>query len=313
MSEPISEPMSEMMSGTKVPRIDAQALLAGDPEVVEQVRIAAADVGFLTLWNTPIPDRVIVGVFAAYKAFFMLPMAQKEAVNMARTGSNRGWGAAGSEQVDPEANPDYKQVFDCGFEVPDPKLPAYAPNLWPDQPDGFRAVIENYYARALAFSNDLLAAIAGAIGEDKGYFRDQFNQPMALLRGNYYPPRPASAGARDFGIATHTDYGCLTLLAMDGTPGLEVRKRGGGWIPVSAPMGEFVINFGEMLEMWTEGRVVATPHRVQGGHEERLSIPLFFNPNADTNVAPSGSGQMIRAVDHLQKRFDETYLHLQKG
>ena len=295
-----------------IPRIDALALLAGDAEVVEQVRIAAADVGFLTLWNTPIPTEDIVEVFAAYKAFFMLPVAQKEAVNMARTGSNRGWGAAGSEQVDPNANPDYKQVFDCGFEVPDSDLPAYASNLWPDQPDGFQVVIENYYARALAFSNDLLAAIAGAIGEDPAYFRDQFDQPMALLRGNYYPPRPANAGAKDFGIATHTDYGCLTLLAMDGTPGLEVRKRGGGWSPVSAPMGEFVVNFGEMLEMWTEGRVVATPHRVVGGHEERLSIPLFFNPNADTNVAPSGSGKVIRAVDHLQRRFDETYLHLKR-
>ena len=52
---------------------------------------------------------------------------------------------------------------------------------------------------------------------------------MALLRGNYYPSRPDWAGAKDFGIATHTDYGCLTLLATDGSPGLEVRKRGGGW------------------------------------------------------------------------------------
>jgi isopenicillin N synthase-like dioxygenase len=97
---------------------------------------------------------------------------------------------------------------------------------------------------------------------------------------------------------------------MDGTPGLEVRKRGGGWIPVSAPVGEFVINFGEMLEMWTQKRVVATPHRVVGGDAERMSIPLFYNPNAETNVAPIGSDQVIRAVDHLQKRSDETYLHL---
>jgi hypothetical protein len=68
--------------------------------------------------------------------------------------------------------------------------------------------------------------------------------------------------------------------------------------------------FGEMLEMWTQKRVVATPHRVVGGDAERMSIPLFYNPNAETNVAPIGSDQVIRAVDHLQKRFDETYLHL---
>lgn len=295
-----------------IPRTDAAALLAGDATCVENVRKAAREIGFLTLYNTPIPVADIAEVFATYGAFFARPAAEKDAVNMARTGSNRGWGASGSEQVDPDANPDYKQVFDCGFELAGTDLPAYAPNQWPDIPADFRVVIENYYARALAFSSDLLASIAGAIGEDPTYFKAQFDEPMALLRGNYYPERPAWAGANDFGIATHTDYGCLTLLAMDGTPGLEVRKRGGGWIPVSAPVGEFVINFGEMLEMWTQGRVVATPHRVVGGDAERMSIPLFYNPNAQANVAPAGSGQVIRAVDHLQKRFDETYVHLKQ-
>ena len=132
-------------------------------------------------------------------------------------------------------------------------------------------------------------------------------------RGNFYPARPAWAGAKDFGIATHTDYGCLTLLATDGAPGLEVRKRGGGWIPLSAPPGEFVINFGEMMDVWTDGLVRATPHRVIGGSNPRLSVPLFFNPSHDTNIAPMGSGKVILARDHLARRFDETYVHLQKA
>jgi isopenicillin N synthase-like dioxygenase len=297
------------MSVKTIPRLDAALVLGGDPSTLEKLRLAAREIGFLTLYNTPIPTSDVAEVFDAYRAFFLQPASTKDAVNMAHTGSNRGWGAAGSEQVDADANPDYKQVFDCGFEVAGSDLPTYAPNLWPDAPAEFRVIVENYYVRALVFSADLLAAIAGAIGEDAAYFRAQFDQPMALLRGNYYPPRPKDAGAKDFGIATHTDYGCLTLLAMDGTPGLEVRKRGGGWVPVLAPVGEFVINFGEMLEIWTQGRVVATPHRVVGGSDERMSIPLFYNPNADTNVAPAGA-PAISAVDHLQKRFDETYLHL---
>ena len=78
---------------------------------------------------------------------------------------------------------------------------------------------------------------------------------------------------------------------------------------MSAPPGEFVINFGEMLEMWTQRRIVATPHRVIGTDAERISVPLFFNPNHDANVAPAGR-EPINAVDHLQKRFDETYIHL---
>lgn len=294
-----------------IPRVDAKALLAGDPDAVEIVRIAASDIGFVTLFNAPIPEGQLRDVIAAYRAFFSLPADKKSQVDMARTKANRGWGAGQSEQVDQQANPDYKEVFDCGFEAPEIDRRLYAPNLWPDAPPEFRRTIEGYYNVACAFSLDLLAAIAGAIGEDPRYFADKFDRPMALLRGNYYPQRPEWAGAADFGIAAHTDYGCLTLLTTDGTPGLEVCNREGEWVAVDVPPGEFVINFGEMLEMWTAGRVVATPHRVIGTSAERMSVVLFFNPNHDTNVAPIGSERVIRAADHLQKRFDETYVHLQ--
>ncbi len=303
-----------------IPRIDAAALIdtnhPGHAAAQAQAVTGAADIGFLTIYNTPIaPDRA-EAVLAAYRTFFRLPARQKAAVDMAKTGSNRGWGAPGSEQVDPDANPDFKQVFDCGVSLAadDPlralDLPAYAPNVWPEDPANFAETLRAYYTDATTFALDLLCAIADAVGEDGAYFRDKFSQPMALLRGNFYPERPAWATDKDFGIATHTDYGCLTLLATDGSPGLEVRKRGGGWIPVAAPPGEFVINFGEMLEMWTGGRIKATPHRVIGTQAERISVPLFFNPNHDADVAPKG-GAPISAVDHLQKRFNETYLHLQ--
>ncbi|TNF20499.1 MAG: isopenicillin N synthase family oxygenase [Rhodobacteraceae bacterium] len=299
-----------------IPRIDARALRAGDRPTREALRVAAQETGFLTLTGTALDAARVEGVMAAYRAFFHLPEAEKRAVDMARTGANRGWGAALSEQVDPRANPDYKQVFDCGYELAadDPlrieALAVYADNLWPARPPGFRATIEAYYRDALGVAMEVLRFIARAIGAPEDYFDDKFTRPMALLRGNFYPERPAWAGERDFGIAAHTDYGCLTLLASDGVPGLEVQTRDGGWRPVTAEPGTFIINFGEMLEMWTEGRVVATPHRVRGSARARISVPLFFNPDHDANVAPPGSGRVIAAGTHLAKRFNETYLHL---
>ncbi|MGR3572269.1 isopenicillin N synthase family dioxygenase [Brevirhabdus sp.] len=294
-----------------------------------QIRLAAEEVGFLTVSDTPIGAERVREVLACYRAFFRLPETEKARIDMAATGSNRGWGAPRGERVDPTANPDYKEVFDSGLELSadDPvarlDLGYYAPNRWPVQPSGFRDTIAAYYRDACAFSLVMLRALARAIGAPEDYFDDKFTRPMALLRGNFYPARPAWAGARDFGIGAHTDYGCLTLLASDGSPGLEVRGKAGGeaeaegggdgrgdWLPLSAPPGEFIINFGEMLEMWTDGRVQATPHRVVGGAQERISVPLFFNPNHDTNVAPIGSGRRILAGDHLQRRFSETYLHL---
>ena len=305
-----------------IPRIDANALLNADHPNHKVVKAAVADaatgIGFMTVHNTPLAPDFVADMIEQYRSFFKLPAIEKQRYDMARTGSNRGWGGPGSEQVDPKANPDYKQVFDIGSILPEgaPEsakgLLCYAPNLWPEAPEGFADALRDYYYKSTDFALELLCAIAGSVGEDPEYFRGQFAYPMSLVRGNFYPERPEWAGDRDFGIATHTDYGCLTLLATDGTPGLEVRKRGGGWIPVTAPIGEFVINFGEMLEFWTNGKIKATPHRVVGTDDERISIPLFFNPNHDANVAPKGRDP-ISAGDHLEQRYKETYLHLQEG
>ncbi|WP_366142080.1 2-oxoglutarate and iron-dependent oxygenase domain-containing protein [uncultured Roseobacter sp.] len=299
-----------------IPRLDARLMVKGDAETMAQLREAATGIGFFTVFNTDLTPARMQDVLAQYRAFFLLPEAEKATIDMARTGANRGWGASGSEQVDPAANPDYKQFFDSGFTLPagDPRsaLPVYAPNQWPASLPAFQHEIERYYDQARGVAMDVLRGIARAIDAPDDYFDEAFETPMALLRGNYYPARPAWATARDFGIATHTDYGCLTLLATDGGPGLEVRKRGGGWIPVSAPPGEFVINFGEMMEIWTDGLVRATPHRVIGTDLERISIPLFFNPSHDTNIAPRGSGKTMLAGDHLSRRFAETYVHLKK-
>ncbi|SHI68115.1 isopenicillin N synthase family dioxygenase [Wenxinia saemankumensis] len=293
-----------------IPALDAARLSARAPDEMERLRVAVQETGFLTLANSAIgPDRV-AGVIAAYRAFFALPPEEKRRVDMAATGASRGWGAPLSEQVDPGSNPDYKEVFDSGHEWPESGLRTYAPNLWPARPAGFRATLESYFAEACAVSMDLLAAIAEAIGRDPAHFARAFDRPMALLRGNHYPARPEGAGERDFGIAPHTDYGCLTLLATDGVSGLELRGRDGAWRPVEAAPGAFVVNFGEMLELWTDGAVRATEHRVRGTAQERISVPLFFNPRFDVDVAPPGSDRPVRAVDHLQRRYDETYLHL---
>ena len=300
-----------------IPKIDLQALIANDPRASRDLLAGIQEHGFLIVRNTSLSAADVLQVTDMYRQFFHLPGSEKERVSMAKTGSNRGWGASGSEQVDPNANPDYKEVFDSGF-VPSPMHPyaahsVYAINQWPTLPEEFEGIIKNYYTAAMRVAIDVLLAIAGVLNLDRDYFTDRFSHPMALLRGNYYPTRPDWAGDKDFGIAAHTDYGCVTLLATDGVGGLEAQSRDGKWVSVVAEPGEFIINFGEMLQMWTDGAVRATPHRVRGSEQDRISVPLFLNPNYDTNVAPFGSGQNIHAGDHLTRRFQETYVHLKSA
>jgi isopenicillin N synthase-like dioxygenase len=149
-----------------IPRLDAQKLAQGDAPSLDALREAATDVGFATVHNTGLSAARVAEVIAAYGAFFRLSEARKRALDMARTGSNRGWGAPGSEQVDPAANPDYKQFFDVGFQLPEGHplsgSPFYAPNLWPEDADfgpDFRRLISAYYDDALGVSKAILRGL----------------------------------------------------------------------------------------------------------------------------------------------------------
>ena len=227
-----------------IPNIDAKALAARDIETLEKVHHAAKNIGFMTLSNTVISADEVQKTLDMYRAFFKGDKENKQAVDMSATGSNRGWGGSRSEQVNPNANPDYKEVFDCGVEVamddPQAHLSVYAPNHWPSTPAEFQTHIKNYFTNTRAVAFDVLQGLSEAIGADPDFFADKFDKPMALLRGNYYPQRPADATKHDFGIAAHTDYGCLTLLATDGQAGLEVKLRDGQWVPLSASPGTFL-------------------------------------------------------------------------
>ena len=50
-----------------------------------------------------------------------------------------------------------------------------------------------------------------------------------------------------YGAGAHTDYGALTVLATDDSPGLQI-NTGGHWQHVKPITGTLVINLGDMLE-----------------------------------------------------------------
>ena len=80
----------------------------------------------------------------------------------------------------------------------------------------------------------------------------------------------------------------LTILRQDDVGGLEVQDEDGKWIPAPPIPGTFVINLGDMLEVWTNGSYKATTHRVRKSksRRDRISIAYFFNPQPDCVVSP---------------------------
>lgn len=282
--------------------------LDADPEGVSRdLGGAFRDPGFVLLTGhglDPAP------VFGAADRLFALPPEEKARLDIRSNPHNRGYAAQGVERLDPEAGPDRKESFNVGLDLApdDPRVgqPFRGANLWPDLP-GFREALLAYWDAALALGRELHRAVALDLGLPEDRFAPDLSEPMAVLRLLRYP-----GGGDGLGAGAHTDYGSLTLLATDGEPGLEVRRRGGGWTPVPDLPGALVVNIGDALARWTNGLYVSTPHRVRAPAAPRRSVAFFLDPNPDAVLAAlPGTGAPrwapITAAEHLAARLEATY------
>ena len=299
---------------THIPKIDYEVLCdtnhVNNKSELKKLSLAVSNYGFLIIKKYPINIKNINNVFSIYKDFFKLKYEEKNKINMSNTLSNRGWGGPKAEQVNTNYKPDYKEIFDCGPEIlvkhQFEELTYYSKNIWPEQIPLFENIVMSFYKSCSEIAISILQQIEISLQYSNNYFVDKFNLPMALLRCNYYPPRPLKLSKKDFGIAPHTDYGCLTLLFTDGTPGLEIELPSKKWEKVTAQKDEIIVNFGDMLEIWSNKKIKATPHRVIGTNKERFSIPFFFNPQYDTIISEQTK---IIAGEYLSERYNSTYIH----
>jgi isopenicillin N synthase-like dioxygenase len=186
------------------------------------------------------------------------------------------------------------------------------PNVWPDV-DGFAEAVTDYYHAVLDLGHQLLWAFAVALGEDPDTFTRHATKTPSQLRLVHYP---FDEDAEDvLGIGAHTDYECFTLLKPT-APGLEVLNGAGEWVDVPPVPDTFVVNVGDMLELWTNGAYVATSHRVRKVRQERYSFPLFFNVDYHTEVKPlpqfvNGDARpALRAGEHLFAQTAQTFAYL---
>lgn len=93
----------------------------------------------------------------------------------------------------------------------------------------------------------LLDALSDSLAMDRAFFRGKFDEPMLFLRPLRYSPEPSVPADGVYGAGAHTDYGMLTVLATDGTPGLQI-LRGRRWLDVPPVPGTLIVNLGDMCE-----------------------------------------------------------------
>ncbi len=221
---------------------------------------------------------------------------------------------------------DFKESFVWGLDLPDEhssvtmENPFLGRNQWPDEMPEFKRSVYPFFEAGLQCGRDMMRAFALGMEIPEDSFLKATNEPIARSSIIHYPPQPEDLGVEQFGVAPHTDYGCLTLLWQDPVGGLEVQTREGEWVTAHPIENTLVVNVGDLLTRWTNEGFKSTPHRVVNRKgQERYSMVIAWDPNFDTVVDPSvvcknGSQPLYPPVlcgDYVLSRFDSSFSYRQ--
>jgi isopenicillin N synthase-like dioxygenase len=254
-------------------------------DAAAQLHAACRDVGFFVLTLSDELDARRQELIALATGFFALPRETKQHVSMEQAGAAwRGWFPLGGELT--SGVPDLKEGYYFGEELPIDERPLHGPNLWPDRPGGLAQAVSNWMDEMQSLGQQVLSYMAEGIGLSPDFFATTLTgRPTPLFRIFRYPPHPTD-DATQWGVGEHSDYGLLTLLATDGTPGLEMNVNG-EWIAAPADPKLLICNLGDMLDRLTGGRYRSTRHRVRNHAEhDRYSMPFFLDPSWDASIEP---------------------------
>ena len=268
----------------------------------------APEIGFFTLAGHGVAPALVERMLETSRAFFDLPLGEKQRVARPRPEQSRGYIALGAENLSysrgDASTTDLKEFFAIGpVDVPDDEYhrrpeayPSFAPNLWPERPAGLRAVWTEYYRTLDALARRLMGIFALALDLPEDHFRDAIDRHISGIRANHYPEQVEAPAPGQIRAGAHTDYGAVTILLPENVPGLQVLNRAGAWTDVAAPPGTFVCNIGDLMQHWTNDRWISTMHRVVNPPREAAAGEP---PALDPLLLPAQLRRAHRVPAHL--------------
>jgi isopenicillin N synthase-like dioxygenase len=280
-----------------IPVLDLADYLAGSETaartLAQTLRNTQENVGFYVVVNHGVPLDIIDHGYAELAKFFALPMEEKLRIRI--NDKTVGYIPPRSTMyvsatVHKNTKRDLNETVTLARErsADDPAIRSgmrfVGPNQWPKGKPEFREAMIAYQNVMSKLGHAMLPLYARALGLAPDYFAPFFTEPMWWTRNSHYAP--IEPEENQFGIAPHCDHSFITLLPISEVSGLEVMWPDREWVAVDPVPNGVVINTGEFLSRWTNGRFLATPHRVVMPKRDRYSMALFFNPSHDTVAQP---------------------------
>jgi isopenicillin N synthase-like dioxygenase len=313
-----------MTNTATAPDIASVSLARPLAEIADELGRSFAEFGFAVVRDHAIPQPLIDRAEAMSKAFFALPEPVKRAYRIDGGGGARGYTPFGTEKAKDAQVFDLKEFWHVGRTLPPghPLAEFMAPNIWPDEVEGFRETFSELFAAFETAGLRVLEAIALHLGLDQSYFAATVLDGNSVMRLLHYPPLGPDAPEGAIRAAAHGDINTITLLLGAEEAGLELLTRAGQWRAIDVPQGALVINVGDMLERLTAGKLRSTTHRVvnprgAGAQRARYSMPFFLHFRPDFLIEPlescvgAGDAEVqppITAHDFLMQRLREINL-----
>ena len=281
--------------------------------LASQVSEALSQSGFMKIVNLGISPEQIDRNFDLAKWFFSQPEEDKSISTYVSVNENFGYQALGIEHLDPKKPADLKQTFTLRdllrHDRSDPRWPSPA----------FRDELTDFFKACMKGAHRIQRVFSKALGLEKDFFVRYHQGENVSLRLLHYPSSGVDElTAGQLGAGAHTDYGMITLLFQRDVGGLEVQDVDGVWHAVAPENDSIVINTGDLMERWTNGRYRSTPHRVQPklGDIDRYSIAMFVDPDSETPISVLegclSEGEQpkfseVTAGEYIQQRIKDSH------
>jgi isopenicillin N synthase-like dioxygenase len=284
----------------EIPSLDLADFTSGTPEqksaFVKKLGEAYQNIGFVAIKNHGLSKDLQDRLYSSIKSFFALPDEIKKKYEKPEIGYQRGYTGKGKEHAKGRNTGDLKEFYHVGQELShipdnDPVKNEYPENLWPSEILGFQKDAVEAFQTLENAGRAMLKAIALNLELPENYFEDKVVHGNSILRQIHYFPieNPDEVPADAVRAAEHGDINLITLLMGASADGLQVLRKDGKWIPITALPDQLVVNVGDMLERLTNKKLKSTIHRVVNPPRElmntsRFSIPFFMHPRSEMDL-----------------------------
>lgn len=279
----------------EIPSLDLNDFISDSSEArqhfVASLGKAFQNIGFAAIKNHGLSDVLINQLYSVIQKFFQLPEEIKRKYEIPGLAGQRGYTSKGKEHAKGRSTGDLKEFFHVGQEEGQSQG-IYPPNVWPEEIPEMKEICLNAYKTLEKTGTQLLRAIALFLELNENYFDDKVKHGQSILRPIHYFPidNPDDIPSDAVRAAAHGDINLITLLMGASADGLQILRRDGKWIPVTALPEQIVVNVGDMLSRLTNEKLMSTIHQVVNPPREKMktsrySIPFFMHPRFEMDLS----------------------------